>query len=83
MDMDVIKTDPLELEIESMDCERNVELDSQLTATLIELVKQYPVLYDTAHPKFKYNEKKGEAWEHISASLNVDGKRRVSTKSVK
>ncbi|XP_050090735.1 uncharacterized protein LOC126574522 [Anopheles aquasalis] len=72
MEMDVIKTDPLELEIESMDCERNMEMDADLTATLIELVKQYPVLYDTAHPKFKYNEKKGEAWNHISASLNVD-----------
>ncbi|XP_049544293.1 uncharacterized protein LOC125956451 [Anopheles darlingi] len=71
MDMDMIKTDPLELEI-SMDCDRHLEMDSDHTITLIELVKQYPVLYDTSHPKFKYNEKKGEAWEHISASLNVD-----------
>ena len=41
---------------------------------LIQLVKEYPVLYDLAHPDHKNSEVKKVIWDQIAAELQEDGK---------
>ena len=41
---------------------------------LIQLVKEYPVLYDLAHSDHKNSEVKKVIWDQIAAELEEDGK---------
>ena len=41
---------------------------------LIQLVKEYPVLYDLAHPDHKNSEVKKVIWDQIATELQEDGK---------
>ena len=40
---------------------------------LIQLVKEYPVLYDLAHPDHKNSEVKKVIWDQIATELQEDG----------
>ena len=49
----------------------------QLKMQLIELVREYPVLYDTAHPDH-LNSSITDGWEEIANNLGVDGKKFIN-----
>lgn len=40
---------------------------------LIELVRQFSVLYDIKHAGFRNNEQKNNAWKTISEVMNASG----------
>ncbi|XP_058814062.1 transcription factor Adf-1-like [Topomyia yanbarensis] len=44
-------------------------------SSLIEQVKQYPLLYDKASPDFKNSVRKEKAWQIIAFELSIDGER--------
>ena len=46
----------------------------QLKMQLIELVREHPVLYDTAHPDHLNSSITDVIWEEIADNLGVDGK---------
>ena len=41
---------------------------------LIEMVRDYPILYDKGHPDHLNSEMKSVIWEQIATELNEDGK---------
>lgn len=45
-----------------------------MSEQIIEIVKNYPILYDTSHPEYKDKQKKNETMEEIGQFLGVDGK---------
>ena len=45
---------------------------------LIELVREYPVLYDTAHPDHLNSSITDVLWEEITNNLGVDGKKFIN-----
>ena len=45
---------------------------------LIELVREYPVLYDTAHPDHLNSSITDVLWEEIANNLGVDGKKFIN-----
>ena len=50
------------------------ERKEQLKMQLIELVREHPVLYDTAHPDHLNSSITDVIWEEIADNLGVDGK---------
>ena len=50
------------------------ERTEQLKMQLIELVREHPVLYDTAHPDHLNSSITDVLWEEIADNLEVDGK---------
>ena len=46
----------------------------QLKMQLIKLVREYPVLYDTAHPDHLNSSITDVLWEEIANNLGIDGK---------
>ena len=50
------------------------ERTEQLKMQLIELVREHPVLYDTAHPDHLNSSITDVLWEEIADNLGVDGK---------
>ena len=50
------------------------EKTEQLKMQLIELVREHPVLYDTAHPDHLNSSITDVIWEEIADNLGVDGK---------
>ena len=50
------------------------EKTEQLKMQLIELVREHPVLYDTAHPDHLNSAITDVLWEEIADNLGVDGK---------
>ena len=50
----------------------------QLKMQLIELVREYPVLYDTAHPDHLNSSITDVLWEEIANNLGVDGKKFIN-----
>ena len=50
------------------------ERTEQLKMQLIELVREHPVLYDTAHPDHLNSSITDVIWEEIADNLGVDGK---------
>ena len=45
---------------------------------LIELVREYPVLYDTAHPDHLNSSSTDVLWDEIANNLGVDGKKFIN-----
>ncbi len=45
--------------------------DQTFEDSLIELVEQYPVLYDLGNMNYKRNDVKNEAWNEIHHKLNI------------
>lgn len=43
------------------------------TDVLLEVIKQYPYLYDKRHPMFKDNTYKDETWTKLGLELGIDG----------
>ena len=41
---------------------------------LIQMVRDYPILYDKGHPDHLNSEMKSVIWEQIATELNEDGK---------
>ena len=41
---------------------------------LIQMVRDYPILYDKGHPDHLNSEMKAVIWEQIATELNEDGK---------
>ena len=54
-------------------CEEK-EKTEQLKMQLIELVREHPVLYNTAHPDHLNSSITDVIWEAIADNLGVDGK---------
>ena len=50
------------------------ERTEQLKMQLIELVREHPALYDTAHPDHLNSSITDVIWEEIADNLGVDGK---------
>ena len=50
------------------------EKTEQLKMQLIELVREHPVLYDTAHPDYLNSSITDVIWEEIADNCGVDGK---------
>ena len=50
------------------------ERTEQLKMQLIELVREHPVLYNTAHPDHLNSSITDVIWEEIADNLGVDGK---------
>ena len=46
---------------------------------LIDIVQQYPEIYDLAHPLYKDRAAKASAWEEIATGMNATGESKIGT----
>ena len=53
----------------------------QLKMQLIELVREHPVLYDTAHPDHLNSSIMDVLWEEIADNLGADGKEFINVQN--
>ena len=57
-----------------MAAKRDKKEDYALKCQLIELVKEYPLIYDKEHIKHFNRDAKIEAWNEIATVLKIEGK---------
>ena len=57
------------------------ERTEQLKMQLIKLVREHPVLYDTAHPDHLNSSITDVLWEEIADNLGVDGKEFINVQN--
>ena len=71
---------PVETDEQRKQCE-DKERTEQLKMQLIELVREHPVLYDTAHPDHLNSSITDVLWEEIAENLGVDGKKFINVQN--
>ena len=60
-------------EIEGPEVEEEEEGDFEWKCRLLDIIQQYPEVYDLAHPRYKDKDFRDQAWEEISTGMDATG----------
>ena len=67
------ENEPFEIEGPEVEEEEEEEGDFEWKCRLLDIIQQYPEVYDLAHPRYKDKDFRDQAWEEISTGMDATG----------
>ena len=64
---------PYEIEGAEVEEEEEEEGDFEWKCHLLDIIQQYPEVYDLAHPRYKDKDFRDQAWDEIATGMDATG----------